>query len=498
MGGLLGALFIYANVKITKLRQRYIPVKDQHKRFLEVIFVATITAIIFFIATYFSPCQTIPVNIGGTVTEEEASEGSAVDGFLSGADETESGAEDFFPQFWCQPGQYNIFGQLFFLPLSEALRLIYHLGETVPGGYNFPIEVLLTFWAVVYILMTWTYGVGAATGLFVPSLAVGAALGRAYGRLWAVILPNTVINLNSYAIIGSAASLGGATRMTISITVLVMETTGALQLIIPIMLTVFVAKVVGDYFGLGIYDTHIKIRGAPLLAEQNLELEQMIVTDKLMAKDLMAQEIVCMLPQMRIRDVLQILHDHRHGAFPIKSKQGNENEGVVMSGVILRTQILKMLQHRIGWYKMDKSELKYPTTQHGRYHLQSVLENIPFKVPKEVKAFPRHQQITDAEANEMMIDVTYFMNRHPYTISEDFPAVRAYRLFRQIGLRHLFVTRAQPAVVGILTRKDLIEESSQLALGEEAAKQYQAMRPNLPYIPYDAYDRNNQSIRETQ
>lgn len=36
--------------------------------------------------------------------------------------------------------------------------------------------------------------------------------------------------------------LGGVTRMTISITVLTMEGTDALQLIVPLMLAVFVAK----------------------------------------------------------------------------------------------------------------------------------------------------------------------------------------------------------------------------------------------------------------
>ena len=247
LGGALGSLFIHVNVRITKLRQQYIPVKAAHRRVMEVVFVATITAIVFFIATYFSPCAAIP----NTVEEDlGGSEGTEFDGFLSGADD-EDHKENFYQQLWCDDGQYNIFGQLFFVPLAEALRLIYHLGETVPGGYEFPIEVLMTFFAVVYTLMTWTYGVGAATGLFVPSLAVGAALGRGYGRMIAAIFSKTTINLQTYAIIGSAASLGGATRMTISITVLIMETTGALQLLIPIMLTVFVAKVVGDYFNLG-------------------------------------------------------------------------------------------------------------------------------------------------------------------------------------------------------------------------------------------------------
>ncbi len=34
--------------------------------------------------------------------------------------------------------------------------------------------------------------------------------------------------------------------MTLTTTVMVMETTGALQLIVPLMLTVFFAKIVGD------------------------------------------------------------------------------------------------------------------------------------------------------------------------------------------------------------------------------------------------------------
>ncbi len=43
--------------------------------------------------------------------------------------------------------------------------------------------------------------------------------------------------------IGAAAFMAGATRMTLTTTVMVMETTGAMQLIVPLMITVFVAKV---------------------------------------------------------------------------------------------------------------------------------------------------------------------------------------------------------------------------------------------------------------
>ena len=53
--------------------------------------------------------------------------------------------------------------------------------------------------------------------------------------------------------------------MTISITILVMEITGGLQIIVPLMLTIFFAKLVGDSLSYSIYDTHIKIKGAPVL-----------------------------------------------------------------------------------------------------------------------------------------------------------------------------------------------------------------------------------------
>ena len=63
---------------------------------------------------------------------------------------------------------------------------------------------------------------------------------------------NLPISVTSYAVIGAAAYMAGATRMTLTTTVMVMETTGALQLIVPIMITVFVAKV----GGITTFDSH--------------------------------------------------------------------------------------------------------------------------------------------------------------------------------------------------------------------------------------------------
>ena len=43
-------------------------------------------------------------------------------------------------------------------------------------------------------------------------------------------------------------------------------------------------QVVGDCFGVGIDDTHIKIRGAPVLDEASLDAHQKMIADKLQVR----------------------------------------------------------------------------------------------------------------------------------------------------------------------------------------------------------------------
>ena len=100
-----------------------------------------------------------------------------------------------------------------------------------------------------------------------------------------------------------------------------------------------------------------------------------------------------------------------------------------------------------------------------REDLLDKLRQIPFKSPHvaEVAA-----SLSSVEMNSAWIDVTRLMQKHPYITHADARVSRAYRIFRTMGLRHLYVTPDRPLVVGVMTRKDVIQENTSLTLSEKA------------------------------
>lgn len=76
-----------------------------------------------------------------------------------------------------------------------------------------------------------------------------------------------MVTPGTYALIGAAAALGGMTRLTVSVAVIVFEITGgaALTYIIPIMVALMTSKFVADgldkrHLG-GLSDAYIRFHG---------------------------------------------------------------------------------------------------------------------------------------------------------------------------------------------------------------------------------------------
>lgn len=172
------------------------------------------------------------------------------------------------------------------------------LAPAGPGVYTAIWQLLLAL--ILKLIMTiFTFGMKVPCGLFIPSLCLGAITGRIVGigveqlaynypKLWFfsgecssgddcitpglyamvnIFIPSQLAKIKSkLSQVGAAAVLGGVTRMTVSLVVIMFELTGGVRYIVPLMAAAMASKWVGDALGKqGIYDAHIALNGYPFL-----------------------------------------------------------------------------------------------------------------------------------------------------------------------------------------------------------------------------------------
>lgn len=117
---------------------------------------------------------------------------------------------------------------------------------------------------------------------------------------------------SKYALIGAAAQLGGVLRMTISLTVILIESTGNISFALPLTITLISAKWMGDYFNEGIYDIQIKVSNIPMLPWHiGHDLH------KLKAMNIMTSNPISITKIVKVSQIVNILKNCSHNGFPV-------------------------------------------------------------------------------------------------------------------------------------------------------------------------------------
>ena len=80
-----------------------------------------------------------------------------------------------------------------------------------------------------------------------------------------------------------------------------------------------------------------------------------------------------------------------------------------------------------------------------RIDLLDQLENRPIKLRCKAEQDAIIRNLVGPE-KEMFLDLRPFMQRNPFIVQSDASLSRAYRLFRTMGLRHMFVSQVHPKV----------------------------------------------------
>eukprot|EP00753_Platysulcus_tardus_P014481 PLAT4376.2.p1 GENE.PLAT4376.2~~PLAT4376.2.p1 ORF type:complete len:683 (+),score=380.79 PLAT4376.2:233-2050(+) len=402
IGGALGAVFNMLNTALCRYRRDVVN-KRGWVRLLEVAFISIMTSTFQFWAPYvLQNCIEIP----------------------------KGGSEELYKRYNCKEGFYNDMATLIFSSNEESIKAYFH--DVGRFGYT----ALLLYLVLFFILAFTTYGIAVPSGLFVPCILVGCSYGRMFGELLQTLLPEAQLSAGTYALVGACSMLGGVTRMTISLTIILLETTNDIAYLLPIMMVLMISKWVGDLFNISLYDLHVELKCIPFV-ESNPPRDLARYT----AADMMRKPVVTVRRLERVRDIINMLREHTHNGFPVVQDFGDGRDTFV--GLILRNQLITIIRHHAFLEKpedVDKTSLlaidKFSTT------VSSKIGSLDDVV------------LTDEE-EDMFIDMEPYMNPAPFSVRQCCLLTRVYRIFRAMGLRHLVVVDAQNQVVGMLTRKEL-------------------------------------------
>ncbi|PIA17274.1 hypothetical protein COEREDRAFT_91979 [Coemansia reversa NRRL 1564] len=328
--------------------------------------------------------------------------------------------------------------------------------------------VALLFTSVLRVLLTSVAcGLAVPAGMFTPSMATGASIGRALGmviqalyenyptwRLFSACRPDVpCITPGVYALVGAAAMLASTTRMTVTVVVIMFELTDALIYVLPIMLAVTVSKSLADLFGKdGYFEGIIHLNGYPFLSMDQEYVLQGSSNELMVQASEMA---VITTTGETLESVANLLRQYSYGGFPVIKSRATMS----VSGYISRSDLSMVVERALA-----SSVYTYSSPCCFSRDIVEPLEDI------------LHQAV----------DFRPWVDPTPLTINHGTDINLVAEAFRQLGVRYVLVTH-HGSLLGIITKKDIIK------LTERAPKRVYAQSALSSYHQLLEYDDKNLS-----
>ena len=164
--GCLGGIFVLVSSNLGLVRKKYIT--NVPLKVLEAAFFSIATTTTFYWCPKLFPNKCTP-----------------------SSEVVSSSDQDLIVSYDCAPGNYNPLATMFFNTEGDAIRSIISGFESV-GGINSQDWNLLVFALVWYFFTITTYGVWVPSGLFLPGIIIGCAVGGCYSEFQVWLLGNDI------------------------------------------------------------------------------------------------------------------------------------------------------------------------------------------------------------------------------------------------------------------------------------------------------------------
>ncbi|XP_023692966.1 H(+)/Cl(-) exchange transporter 5 [Paramormyrops kingsleyae] len=408
-GGLWGAFFIRANIAWCRRRKT---TRLGHYPVLEVLLVTAVTALLAFPNEY-TRMSTSEL-ISELFNDCTPLDSSKLCDYIN-SNETKSSNE--LPD---RPAGLNVYMAMWQL----ALALVFKMVITVV-----------------------TFGMKVPSGLFIPSMAVGAIAGRLLGvgmeqlayyhHDWVIFRgwcsPGAdCITPGLYAMVGAAACLGGVTRMTVSLVVIMFELTGGLEYIVPLMAAAMTSKWVADALGReGIYEAHIRLNGYPFLEAKEEFSHKTLAMDVMRPRRSDPPLSVLTQDSMSVEDVETLIAETSYSGFPVVVS--HESQRLV--GFVLRRDLTISIE--------NARRRQDGIVSTSRVFFTEYIPPQPPSSPAPLKLRP-------------------IMDLSPFTVTDQTAMEIVVDIFRKLGLRQCLVTH-NGRLLGIITKKDILKHMAQMA-----------------------------------
>lgn len=252
--------------------------------------------------------------------------------------------------FTCsQPGYYS---PLATLTLTVGKGNIRHF-FTRRTADEFPASVIFVYFVVYFFSALYTSGTFVSSGLVIPMLVIGSTVGRLFGvglvNLFALhnvdgqsayYVDHSWMDPGVFAVIGAGAFFGGVSRMAMSLSVIMVELSGELHYLLPVMVAITVAKATADYLTQPLYHALLHLDWVPYLPHDvPVDVEQFT------AEDVMCSSVVSFGLHEQTATVVHALQSCTHHAFPVVARE-RRADGVMRSkfvGLVTREDIQLML-----------------------------------------------------------------------------------------------------------------------------------------------------------
>ena len=312
-GGVLGGIFCAGYLWLRRMTTIMFTAAGNERakcQILEVVVVSVLTSVVlFYLPTSTWACKVIPRNVPASILADYEMQEKK--------------------RFFCPEGQINEMAAIMFGSRIAAIK------DILADPTSYQQSTLFAVGSVFYILTLIAFGTCMPSGLFTPTILVGATLGGACGNLFNQFIDEDIFP-STFALLGVASMLAGIQRSTVSVAVILVEGTGQIKVLLPVIIVVAISRYVAQSIQeLGIFELAIALKKLPYLEQETIPR----YFDAVSVKDLISETPVCLQSKETVRTLVDLLSTSRYESYPVVQEGSHQ-----FIGLIKRSQIAALLE----------------------------------------------------------------------------------------------------------------------------------------------------------